>query len=59
MTQKTAEETGDVIGNKITDRITIVSRTSPQNNLETVINEEEILEKDIYFPNKDRKLLII
>ena len=59
MTQKTAEETGDVTGNKITDRITIVSRTSPQNNLETVINEEEILEKDIYFPNKDRKLLII
>ena len=59
MIQKTAEKTDDVIGNKIADRITKVSRTWPQNNLQTVINKEEILEKDIYLLNKDRKLLII
>ena len=39
--QKTAEATGDLIGNKIADRTTRVSKTSPQNNSET--NEEEIL----------------
>ena len=30
--QKTAEAAGDLIGNKITNRITKVSRSSPQNN---------------------------
>ena len=30
-----------MIGNKISDKITKVSRTSTQNNLETVTNEEE------------------
>ena len=29
------------MGNKIADKITKVSKTSPQNNLETVTNEEE------------------
>ena len=36
----TAEATDDLIGNKIADKITNVSKTSPKNNLET--NEEEI-----------------
>ena len=35
---QTAEATGDLIGNKIADKITRVSKTSPQNNLE--INKE-------------------
>ena len=42
--KKTAEATGDLIGKKITDKITRVSKTPPDNS-ET--NEEEIL-KEIY-----------
>ena len=41
MVQKTAEATGDFIGNKIANKITRVSKTSLQNNWET--REEEIL----------------
>ena len=37
--KKTVEETGDLIDNKITDRITKVSRTSAQNISETITNE--------------------
>ena len=33
--QKAVEATGDLIGNKIVDKITRSSKTSPQNNLET------------------------
>ena len=33
--KKTAEATGDLIGNKIADKITRVSKTSPKNNSET------------------------
>ena len=33
------EATGDLIGNKIADRIMKVSKTSQQNNSETVTNE--------------------
>ena len=36
---KTIEATGDLIGNKIANRITKVSRSSPQNYLETITNE--------------------
>ena len=36
--QKTAEASGDVIGNKIAYKTTKASKTSPQNNLETVKN---------------------
>ena len=39
--QKTAVATGDFICNKIADRITKVSKTSPKRNLE--MHEEEIL----------------
>ena len=48
--QKTAEATGDLIGNKISDavaksydgKITKVSRSTPQNNSETITNEEAL-----------------
>ena len=43
MIQKIAEATGDLIGNKIADRTTKVSKTSPKNTLET--NKEDILSK--------------
>ena len=36
-----AVATGDLIGNKSADKITKVSKFSPQNNTETVTNEEE------------------
>ena len=39
--QKTVEVTGNLTGNKIADKITKVSRTSPQNNSETVTNESQ------------------
>ena len=39
--KKTAEAAGDLIGKKIAHKIIRVSKTSPQNNLES--NEEEIL----------------
>ena len=39
--QKIAEVTGDLIGNKITDQIKTVSKTS-QNNLEAIKSEEDI-----------------
>ena len=41
-----AEATGDSIGNKIADKITKVSKTSPRDNSEIVTNEieKEILE---------------
>ena len=41
--RKTAEATGDLIGNKIAEWITKVSKTSPPNNSGIVTNEEEIL----------------
>ena len=39
--QKEAEATGDLIGSKIADRITKVSKNSQQNNSETVTNEHD------------------
>ena len=50
--QKTTEAIGNLIGNKIADRIQRVSKNSQQNNSETVT-------KDIYLHKKDKKLLII
>ena len=41
VSQKTIEATGDLIGNKIADRITEVSNNSQQNNSETVTNEHD------------------
>ena len=39
----TTEATDDLIGNKIADKITRVSKTSPQNNSET--SEKEIIKE--------------
>ena len=39
--QQTAVATGGLIGNTIADKITKVSKTSPQASLETVANETE------------------
>ena len=43
--QNTAEATGDLIGNKIADKIRRVSKCSLQNNTET--NKEELLREKI------------
>ena len=48
--QKTAEAAGDLIGNTITDKITKVPRTSPQNSLGIVTNETENIEVDREIP---------
>ena len=39
--QRTAEATGDLIGNKVADRITKVSKNSQQNNLDAVTNDHD------------------
>ena len=39
--QKAAEATGDLIGNKIANKITKLSKNSQQNNSETVTNEHD------------------
>ena len=65
--QKAAGATGDLTGNKLGDKITKVSRTTSQNNSETVENETKTTlsmikkypRKDIYLQKKDRKLLMI
>ena len=58
--QNTVEATGDLIGNKISEKVTRVSKISQKNNSETFINDydKKNLKKDIYL-KKDRKLLMI
>ena len=47
--QKPAETTGDLIGNKIADRITKDSRSLPQNNSKTLTNKHNTERpKEIY-----------
>ena len=53
--QKTAEVTCDLIGNKIADKITRVSKTSPKNNSEK--NEEETLRKKFISPELSQKVI--
>ena len=57
--QKTKEGSGDLIGNKIANRITKVSSSLPQNNSETNTNEhdKEIPKEDTYLQKKDRKII--
>ena len=57
--QKTEEGSGDLIGNKIANRITKVSSSLPHNNSETNTNEhdEEIPKEDTYLQKKDRKII--
>ena len=57
--KKIAVATADLIANKIADKITKVSKASPQNNSETVTNEEEILKERHISPEHDSKLLMI
>ena len=65
-TQKTAQTAGDLIGNKTTNKITKVSRNTPENNSGTVESTqkikdliEEYQKKDIYLQKKDKVLLMI
>ena len=51
---KIAEAAGDMICNKITDRITKASRSSPQNKSETITNEHE----ERYIPPEERQKII-
>ena len=57
--QKTAEATGDLIGNKAADKITSISKKKSPNNDET---EEDVEitthKKDTYHQKKDNKLLM-
>ena len=46
----TTEATDDLIGNKIADKITRVSKTSPQNHSET--SEKEIIKERYMSPEK-------
>ena len=57
--KKIAVATADLTANKIADKITKVSKTPPQNNSETVTNEEEILKEKHISPEQDSKLLMI
>ena len=59
--QKTAEATGDLIGNKIADKITSFSKKSPtesrsKNN--DANSEIEVPKKDTYLQKKGNKLLM-
>ena len=57
--QKLAEATGDLIGNKVADRITKVSKNSQQNNSEIVTNEnDKEIPKERYIPPEERKKII-
>ena len=55
--KKTAEASGDLIGNKIADEITKTSKTL-QSNLDEAKNETEILKKRYILQKKDKKLLL-
>ena len=61
--QKTAEATGDLIGNKTADKITSVSRklTKGLKNNETEVDRaspEDATKKDTYLQKKDNKLFM-
>ena len=57
--QKTAEATGDLVGNKIAGRITEISKNSQQNNLETITNknDKEIPEERYISPEERQKII--
>ena len=57
--QKTAEATGDLIGNQIAERITKVSKNSQQHNPETVTNEhDKEIPKEKYVSPEERQEII-
>ena len=57
--QKTAEATGDLIDNKIANKITGFSKNLQQNNSETVINEnDKEIPKERYISSEKRQEII-
>ena len=57
--QKTAETTGDCIGNKVADKIMKVSKNSQQNNSDTIANEndKEIPKARYMSPEKRQRII--
>ena len=58
---RNSRSTGDLIGNKIANKITKVSKNSQRNNSKTATNEndKEISKQRYISPDENRKLLII
>ena len=57
--QKAAEATGDLIGNKIANKITKILKTSQQNNSETITNEhDKEIPKERYISPEQRQKII-
>ena len=57
--KKTVEATDDLIGNKIANRITKVSRNSQQNNSETVTDEhDKEIPKERYISLEEKQKII-
>ena len=60
--QKTAETTGDLIGNQIADKITSVATELHSKNLQGSYIQKKLImkyqKKDIYLHKKDNKLLM-
>ena len=54
--KQTAEATSCLIGNKIADRISKISKNSPKNNSET--NEEEEIVRERYISPEQRQKII-
>ena len=55
--QKTAEATGDLVGNKIVKKITTISKNQQVNHTQMRL-AMKYQKKDIYLHKKDKKLLI-
>ena len=54
--QKIAETTGDLIGNKVADKIMAASKNSQQNNFKTVTNEnDKEIPKERYISIEERQ----
>ena len=54
--QKTAEATGDLIGKKIANKMTKLSKSSHQNNSETVTNEHnKVILRERYISPEERQ----
>ena len=58
VSQKTAEGAGDLIGNKMAEEITKVSRTSPYDSSGSVRNETENIGHDKELPISLHELVI-
>ena len=57
--QKTAEPTGNLIGNKNADKITKISKTLQENNSETITNEhDKKIPKEKYISTEERQKII-